>query len=284
MKLNNIKKIILDTLFVIIGNAIVAFGIAAFAVPSNLIVGGATGLSLIIGHFIPINYAVIVFLINLVMLILGYVILGRKFALGTIASSLVFPSFLALYESIPAFQHLTSDMLLSAIYAGIFIGLGLGIVLRLGYSTGGMDIPPIILNKKTGISVALLINFFDIVILIGQAFFSSFEGVLYGIITVLVTTFIIDRVTVLGEKNLQIFVISDKHEEISKAIFDTVNRGCTFVNVTTGYYQKNQKAVLCVANNRECTRILDQIKKIDPQSFVISSEIHSVKGKGFSVF
>lgn len=281
--MHGIKRVVRDTILVILGNAVVAFGVAVFAVPSDLIVGGATGLSLILGQFIPINYATIVFGINMVMLVLGFTMLGKKFALGTVLSSFIFPFFLALFESIPQFQHITNDMLLSAIYAGIFTGVGLGIVFRLGYSTGGMDVPPIILNKKTGISVALAINVLDIIILIGQVFFSSFEGILYGIITVFVSTFVLDQVIVMGEKNLQVFVISQAHEEIADAIFKEIDRGCTFVNVTTGYFHDQQKAVLCVANNREYAKINDLVMGIDPAAFIIGSEIHSVKGRGFTL-
>lgn len=281
--MHSVKRVLRDTVLVVLGNAILAFGVAVFAVPSSLIVGGATGLSLIIGHFIPVNYASIVFGINMVMLVLGFFTLGKKFAAGTVLSSFIFPFFLALFESIPQLQHLTSDVLLCAIYAGIFTGVGLGIVFRLGYSTGGMDVPPIIFNKKTGISVALAINVLDTIILVGQVFFSNFEGILYGIITVFISTFVLDRVIVMGEKNLQVLVISSKHEEIAEAIFKEIDRGCTFVNVTTGYFHQQQKAVLCVLNNREYAKINDVVMEIDPTAFIIGSEIHSVKGRGFTL-
>ena len=281
--MHSLKRVIRDSLLVVLGNAVVAFGVAVFAVPSDLIVGGATGLSLIIEQFVSVNYATIVFGINMVMLIIGFLVLGKKFAAGTILSSFIFPFFLGLFEAIPQFQHITNDILLSAIYAGIFTGVGLGIVFRLGYSTGGMDVPPIILNKKKGVSVALAINVLDIMILVGQVFFSSFEGILYGIITVFVSTFVLDQVIVMGEKNLQVLVISAEHEKIAEAIFNEIDRGCTFVNVTTVYFHHQQKAVLCVANNREYAKINDLVMEIDPAAFIIGSEIHSVKGRGFTL-
>ena len=281
--MHSLKRVIRDSLLVVLGNAVVAFGVAVFAVPSDLIVGGATGLSLIIEQFVSVNYATIVFGINMVMLIIGFLVLGKKFTAGTILSSFIFPFFLGLFEAIPQFQHITNDILLFAFYAGIFTGVGLGIVFRLGYSTGGMDVPPIILNKKKGVSVALAINVLDIMILVGQVFFSSFEGILYGIITVFVSTFVLDQVIVMGEKNLQVLVISAEHEKIAEAIFNEIDRGCTFVNVTTGYFHHQQKAVLCVANNREYAKINDLVMEIDPAAFIIGSEIHSVKGRGFTL-
>ncbi len=281
--MNNVVKFLRDSILVIIGNAVLAFGYAVFAIPSNLIVGGATGLSLIGEHFLSINYSTIVFVINMLMLVLGYFVLGKKFAAGTVLSSFLFPFFLALFETIPQFQNITNDMLLSAIYAGIFSGIGLGIVFRLGYSTGGMDVPPLIIHKKMGVSLTLAINTVDVIILIGQVFFTNFEGILYGVITVFITSFAIDKVSFLGEKNLQVLVISNKHDQIAEAIFNEIDRGCTFVNVTTGYLHEKQHAVLCVANNREYAKINDLVMSIDPTAFIIGSEIHSVKGRGFTL-
>lgn len=281
--MHSVKRVIRDTILVIIGNAILAFGVASFAVPANLIIGGASGLSLILREFIPLDLASIVFLINMVMLVLGYFLLGKKFAAGTILSSFIFPFFLAVFETIPQLQNITNDMLLSCIYAGIFTGLGVGIVLRLGYSTGGMDVPPIIINKKFGVSLAIAINVIDTIILFGQVSFTSFEGILYGIITVLITTFVIDQVIIMGEKNLQVFVVSQHHEDIADAIFKEIDRGCTFVNVTTGYFQHQQQAVLSVVNNRQYAKINELVMDIDPTAFIIASEIHNVKGRGFTL-
>lgn len=280
---NHLKKFLFDVVMVLMGNAIVAFGYAAFAIPIDLIVGGATGIGVLVNQLIPMDYTTVVFIINMIALVLGYFVLGKKFAAGTVLSSFAFPFFLSLFESIPALSHLSNDILLCTIYAGIFIGLGLGIVFRLGYSTGGMDIPPLIVHQKTNMSISMLINIFDTVILLSQVFFSSFEGILYGILAVFISNAILDKVIVLGEKNLQVLVISQKHEEIADAIFKEIDRGCTFVNVTTGYFHHEQKAVLCVVNNREHAQINEIIKEIDPEAFIIGSEIHSVKGRGFTL-
>lgn len=266
-----------------LGNAILAFGYAVFAVPTNLIVGGATGLSLILSHISHIDYTLIVLIINMIMLILSYFILGKKFALGTILSSFAFPFFLNLFDSIPSLQHVSQDILLCTIYAGLFVGLGLGIVFRRGYSTGGMDIPPIIIHQKTGMSLAMIINVVDTIILVLQIFISNFEGILYGIITVFISNFVLDQVILLGEKNIQVFVISQHYEEIAEKIFEEVNRGCTFVDITTGYFHQDIKAVLCVVNTREYAKINNVVLNIDPTAFIISNEIHSVKGRGFTL-
>ena len=278
--MNKIYELIKDTLLVVIGNALLAFGYAVFAIPANLIVGGAAGIGLVIGHFIPIDYTLVVFVINMAMLIVGYMYLGKKFVAGTLLSSFLYPFFLKIFETITIS---TQDVLLCTIYAGVFVGLGLGIVFRAGYSTGGLDVPTLILNKKTGISLSAIINVTDTLILVSQMVYASYEGILYGVITVFVSNFVLDKITLLGEKNIQLFIISSHYETISKAIMKEINRGCTFVSITTGHLRNEQNAVLCAVNSRQYFKVNELVLDIDPEAFIITNEIHSVKGRGFTL-
>ncbi|MCD7839393.1 MAG: YitT family protein [Erysipelotrichaceae bacterium] len=277
------KKVISDILLVLIGNAILAFGYAVFAIPADLIVGGATGIALTLEKIINIDYTNIVFVLNMIMLVVGLIFLGKTFVAGTILSSFAFPVFLEVFENIKQLQNVSNDVLLCTIYAGVCIGIGLGIVFRRGYSTGGMDVPPLIINQKTGISLAFIINVCDIIILFMQIFFSSFEGILYGIIAVVISNFVLDKVLIIGERNIQVLVISSKHDEIANALFKDINRGCTFVNVTTGYLHEPQQAVLSVVSARQYPQVNELVLNIDPTAFIISNDIHSVKGRGFTL-
>ncbi|MCD7809203.1 MAG: YitT family protein [Erysipelotrichaceae bacterium] len=277
------RKIFLDVLCVLIGNTILAFGYAIFAVPANLIVGGATGIGLICERLIGLSHTSVILIFNVLMLIAGFIFLGKAFVAGTVLSTFAFPIFLEVFENLEPLQNITNDILLSTIYAGICIGLGIGIVFRRGYSTGGMDIPPLIINKKTGVSVALLINICDTIILLMQLFFSSFEGILYGLVMVFITNLVLDKVLLVGEKNIQLLVISSKYKEISEIILKEIDRGCTYVEVTTGYLKQPQKAVLSVISSRQYPYVNELILQIDPTAFIISSDIHSVNGRGFTL-
>lgn len=279
------KKRVYETIMIIIGNLILAFGLCAFVTPVGLISGGASGIGIAVKSITGINISYTVYVINFIMFVIGFIFLGKKFAFGTLLSTFLFPTFIALFERIPQLANITNDILLSALYGGLCIGLGLGLVLRVGASTGGMDIPPLLVNKKTGISVAWLINIFDCGILLLQVIFCpiTIEAVLYGITVVIITTIVVDKVIILGETKIQVLVISPKWQEIRKIIFDDINRGCTLLNVTTGYYQDKQLAVMAVVSKRELHLLNDMILEIDPTAFIISNETHSVKGRGFTL-
>ena len=279
------KKRVYETIMIIIGNLILAFGLCAFVTPVGLISGGASGIGIAVKSITGINISYTVYVINFIMFVIGFIFLGKKFAFGTLLSTFLYPTFIALFERIPQLANITNDILLSALYGGLCIGLGLGLVLRVGASTGGMDIPPLLVNKKTGISVAWLINIFDCGILLLQVIFCpiTIEAVLYGITVVIITTIVVDKVIILGETKIQVLVISPKWQEVRKIIFDDINRGCTLLNVTTGYYQDKQLAVMAVVSKRELHLLNDMILEIDPTAFIISNETHSVKGRGFTL-
>ena len=279
------KKHIYETLIIIVGNFILALGICAFITPVGLITGGASGIGIAVKSLTGINISYTVYAINIVMFVVGYFYFGKKFAAGTLLSTFLYPTFLAILERVPALSTITSDALLSTLYAGLCIGLGLGLFLRVGASTGGMDIPPLIVNKKTGFSVAWLINIFDCAILLFQVIFCpiTIEQVLYGITVVIITTIVMDQVMMLGETKVQVTVISPKWQEIRKIVFEDINRGCTLLNVTTGYHQKNQYAVMAVVSKRELHLLNDMILAIDPTAFIISNATHSVRGRGFTL-
>ena len=216
---------------VIVGNIIVAFAIAAFILPKNLIAGGSTGLAIILNHFFGLNISLVVLVFNGFMFLLGAALLGKKFALTTILSTIVFPTFLTFFRALPALQDMTDDILLSAIYAGILCGLGVGLVFKVGASTGGMDIPPLLLNKHFRIPVAVGMYTFDVIFLLIQAFFSSMEQILYGLIMVFLTSIVINKVMVTGTNKMQLFIISKKFEEIKEALLYVQDVGLTLVGL-----------------------------------------------------
>lgn len=276
---SNLKNILL----ILLGNTIYALAVVMFILPSNLITGGTTGLALLFHNTmgIPINIFVSVF--NICMFGLGALVLGRKFILTTLISTFYFPFMLTVLQKFPILQTLTTDYMLSAIYAGVMIGLSLGIVIKAGASTGGMDIPPLVINKKLGIPVSVTMYVFDFSILMSQMLFANKEQVLYGIILVLIYTTVLDKVLMFGESKTQVKIISEKYDEINSAILENLDRGSTLLQAQTGYKKVEQKMVLTVVSNRELSKLNTLVTDIDPHAFMIINKISEVKGRGFSL-
>lgn len=154
---------------VLIGNALLAFTVAAFLVPHGIIMGGATGIGLTISHYLPIQLSLIILIVNACLFLLGAVTLGKKFVITTIASTFLYPACLTVMQEIPGITALTDNIMLATLYGGAFLGLGVGMIVRVGSSTGGTDILALVLNKWLHVSVAVLMYIVDFVVLGAQA-------------------------------------------------------------------------------------------------------------------
>lgn len=269
--------------FVILGNTIYAAGIAAFVLPTGLITGGTTGLGLIANHYTGIPIEVFAAIFNIIMFVLAILVLGKSFALTSLISTFYFPIILGVFQRIDFLQHLTSDPMLGTIFAGIAIGVGIGIVIKAGASTGGMDIPPLILNKKLGVPVSVGLNVFDFSILVGQMMFRDTEKSLYGILLVIIYTALVDKVLLMGKNQMQVKIVSDRYEEINTIIHDKLDRGTTLYKTETGYLRKEMFAILTVVSNRELTKLNDMVMDIDPKAFMVINQVSEVKGRGFTL-
>ena len=283
-KIHSAKKLVIDFILVMLGNAIMALGTAGFAVPAKIILGGASGLALSFQHYVfYVHLSTLVLAINIIAFVVGYIVLGKKFAVGTLVSTFAFPFFLALFEKSYYLTHLTKDTLLAAVYAGFLIGVGLGLVLRLGYSTGGMDIPPLVIEKKLGFPVSVSLYLFDFGILILQIFISDREQVLYGILLVVLYTVILDRLLINGKRQIQLKIISPEYQQINKKIQTDLDRGTTLLSIEGGYTGRPTYAVLTVVSPRELFKLQELIRATDPNAFITINEVREVRGRGFSL-
>lgn len=272
----------LDLLLVVLGNALYAFGVTAFLLPGGLITGGTTGIALFVRHCFPISISAFVLGFNVVMLLLGLAVLGRKFAATTVLSSLLYPVLLELWERVLPAQAITQDVILCTAFGGMCIGAGLGIVIRTGASTGGMDIPPLVLNRLFHLPVAPMLYGFDMVILLLQALFSDWEQILYGILLVFIYTAVLNKVLVLGQQKVEVKVVSEKVEEIRRAVLSQVDRGGTLLQSRTGYMLRETEMLLSVVSPMELGKVERLIHDIDPEAFLIVSRVSEVSGRGFT--
>lgn len=275
----DIKKIF----FVLLGNTIYASGLAAFVLPTGLITGGTTGLGLIANHYFGLPIEIFAAVFNVIMFVLAILILGKSFALTSLISTFYFPVILGVVQKIKGLQNLTDDPMLCTIFAGVSIGVGIGMVIKVGASTGGMDIPPLIFNKKLGIPVSVGLYVFDFAILIGQMLFRDKEKSLYGILLVMIYTVLVDKVLLMGKTQMQVKIMSKQYREINEMIHKKLDRGTTLYKTESGYLHEDGFSVMTVVSNRELPKLNALVMEIDDKAFMVISQVSEVKGRGFTL-
>ena len=275
----NMKKIIT----VLAGNTLYALAVSLFILPNGLITGGTTGLALVAQYKLGIPIAAFVGVFNVVMFVAGAAVLGKAFAFTTIISTFYYPFILGVFEGLFGSSPLTGDTMLATVFAGLLIGAGIGMVIRAGASTGGMDIPPLILTKKFRLPVSMTMSVFDCLILLTQMVFAGKEKILYGILLVLLYTMVLDKVLMIGQNQMQVKIISEQCEIISEAIQNRMDRGTTLLLIEGGHLRKASYAVLTVVSGRELSKLNELVMGLDSNAFMIINQVSEVRGRGFTL-
>ncbi len=272
-----------NVLLIIGGNTLYTLAVVLFVEPIGLITGGTTGIALFVNRVLGFPVSGFVAIFNILMFLVGLWILGKRFALTTLFSTLYYPVALAVLGWLLDGVTVTDDLMLATVCAGFLIGAGIGMVIRAGASTGGMDIPPLVLKKKLNIPVSWSLYAFDVLIVLLQTFRAEPEDVLYGIIMILIYTIVLDKVLVLGSGRIQVKIISSEYEKINHEVQTVLDRGSTLFEVEGGYLREESYAVLVVLDNRELPKLNEIVKKIDPKAFLIINQVTEVRGRGFTL-
>ena len=268
----------------LLGNALLALAICGFVVPNDFMLGGAAGIALFVQHFLPkIPLSVLSAVINGVLFVLGWIFMGKKFAAASLLSTVLYPLFIAVFERLPMGQLFQADVLTCAVFASVLAGLGIGVVVRVGGSTGGMDIPPCILQKYKGIPVGTSLMAFDAAIVLMQVILKGTGGLLHSIVILFLISAVVNRTVITGEKKVQIIIISPEYEKIRQEILNDLDSGATMLNIETGYAAQEQKAVFCVTYTKKYPAVRDAALRVDPKAFIVTSEVKNVNGKGYTL-
>ena len=282
-KQNKAASVVIQTAVILFGLTVYAAGVVLFILPLDMIAAGTTGLGLMAQHFFGIPLSGFVAVFNIIMFGLGWLELGKKFAATTLLATFYYPFILDRLTALAGDFVFTTDPMLCAIFAGIMIGFALGFVIRSGASTGGMDIPPLVLQKWFRLPVSLTMMVFDIAILLVQALFSPPEQVLYGIVMVILHTIVMDKMLLLGDSRTQVKIVSTRSDEIRDAILEQIDRGVTILHGEGGYTHEPAEVLLSVVSNRELPKLEKLVHSIDPECFLIVSRVTEVSGRGFSL-
>ena len=276
------RRKLLSALLVLVGNILYALTVKLFVLPANLMSCGTTGIALVVNHLTRLPISTFILIFNIAMLLLGWWILGRKFAMTTIFSSLFYPLALEVLNRTLGDVSFTDNMMLNVVFAALGLGLSLGMVIRGGGSTGGMDIPPLILNRFFRIPVSVTLWAFDFCILLSQLLFHPVEDLLYGILLIIIISIALNKVMLLGTSKTEVKIISAKADLIREAILSQVDRGVTILHGEGGYSREGTEVLLSIVSNHEMPKIERLARDIDPTCFMIINRVSEVWGRGFS--
>ncbi|MFQ7317529.1 MAG: YitT family protein [Massilimicrobiota timonensis] len=277
------KQKILNLVYIIIGNIFIALAINTLILENHIIVGGTSGIGNVLNHYFNIPVSLSVGCLNVCLFLVGLFFIGKKFAMTTLLSTFLFPIILQFFETHSMFHHYLEDPLLAAILAACLVGVGIGLILKANASTGGVDILAILLNKKFGFPVHIVLNCIDLSILVLQFTFNDTTHVIYGIMIVMITAVVLNKTLTQGTSLVQLTVISDHYEDIKQSILHEFDAGVTLLASEKGFTQENSKLLLSVLPYRKLPAIKAKIHEIDPVAFVIVSHVEEVGGKGFTL-
>ena len=277
------KQKILNLVYIIIGNIFIALAVNTLILENHIIVGGTSGIGNVLNHYFNIPVSLSVGCLNVCLFLVGLFFIGKKFAMTTLLSTFFFPIILQFFETHAMFHHYLEDPLLAAILAACLVGVGIGLILKANASTGGVDILAILLNKKFGFPVHIVLNCIDLSILVLQFTFNDTTHVIYGIMIVMITAVVLNKTLTQGTSLVQLTVISDHYEDIKQSILHEFDAGVTLLASEKGFTQENSKLLLSVLPYRKLPAIKAKIHEIDPVAFVIVSHVEEVGGKGFTL-
>lgn len=270
---------------ILIGNFILALGVSCFVVPNNILSGGVAGVSIALEPLIPfISPNNMITLLTIVLFIFGGIFLGKGFFFKTLISTIVYPLFVYIISFFMQGALITENALLASLYSGILSGAGVGIVFRTGASTGGMDIPALIIHKWTNIPLSTVVMVIDgLTVLLGITT-HSLEAAMIGLISVWSCSYVIDWVLSYGgQKTKSIMIISDHYDELIGQIRNELDRSSTLLEAEGTYTREKKKVLLVVVENKQYPILNRLILSVDPNAFIIVQDAHEIQGNGFTL-
>ncbi len=268
--------------FITAGITLMVMGFYYFIMPAAMVIGGVSGVGVLFSELFDIRVSYVVFVLNVLLLGLGWLMLGRKSFIRSIYGSLLFPGILFLFETFSPTLEMPHDFLLFVTFGGFFLGLGFGIVIRFGGTSGGTDIPIKILHRLLDLPLSLSIYLVDgLIIFSGIVVFYSEAGVSLGLYAILTTVIAgkVSDVMVAGSNTLKaVHIITDHPEQIKQLIYETVERGVSVVPIEGGYTEVKKHMLVSVITKDEYYALKNIVAKEDPKAFVFASPATEIQG------
>ena len=274
------KKQIVNSITVVVGTFILAIAVETFIIPYRILSGGVAGIAVALQPLLHVSATLIANSVLIILLIIGGFILGKEFLKNTVLSCIAYPIFTSILSGR---VNVVVDPILASFYGGLVAGAGIGIVLKTGASTGGMDIPPLIINKLTGIKLSTLVLITDFLTVLLGLFVYDLSAVLLGLVSVFASSAAISKVlTINGTVSKAVQIISVKYEDILKEIDAQLERGATLLQGYGSYTGEEKRIILCVVSERQYGTLIEIVKEIDPSAFIITTDATDMHGEGFT--
>ena len=272
------------TACILFGNLVLALGAAYFLIPSGMVSGATPGLALALNSLFSIPTTVALWALNIAFFLAGAIVMGRFFALTTLLGSFAYPMFFTFANKLASYTGpLTQDPFLCMVFAGLLFGVSIAFILRQGSSTGGTDIPALILQQKFGIPVSITLTVFDILAIAAQAYHAERSQVLYGLLFLLLYTVVLNQMLTQGRSRVQIQIISPAYDAINQLIQSRFHRGCTLYRIQGGFTRNDSYSIITIVDRRVLFRLREEILSIDPHAFIVVTRVSEVNGRGFSI-
>ena len=274
-----------NILLILLGGAIMGFGLEFFLVPAKIAAGGVSGIATVLYHLFNLPVGIMVFVINIPIFILGLMEFNWRFLLTSIIGTAALSFSAQIFEAdfFQSFLPLSQDIFLCSVLGGAIYGAGLGLVILAGGTTGGTDIVSLVLKKKfPNLSVGQLIIAIDgFIISVAGIAFKSIETLLYSAVLLFVSSYVLDTILAGVDFAKIAYIISEKNDEISKAISEKIRRGSTSLNAHSYYSGKSRDVLMCVMRKYQVPPLKELVTEIDPSAFVIVTDAKEVIGEGF---
>jgi len=271
-----------DMLLIVLGSFIMALGYSLFIIPHHFVPGGVSGISIIVNYFTNFPVGILIIIFNIPIFLLGIKLMGKSYGIKSFIGMIISSLLIDFFYEVLKIKAATDNLLLSSVYAGVFLGAGLGIIFTAKASTGGTDTVGQVLNKYFGVSVGFGILMIDFIIIsLSGIVFKSWDIPLYSYIVLFISTKVIDLILEGWNFTKLVIINSTKNKEIEKFIMDKLNRGGTALKSRSLYLKKEGEIIMSVVYRKQIAILKDYIKEIDPNAFVIISDTYAVLGRGF---
>lgn len=273
------RQLIWDYLLLTLGTLITAFAFALFLLPNDIAPGGVTGIATVLSSLTGLNVGLLSFLINLPLFAIGWRRVGWRFAARSFIAMMLLSLFI---DGLPV-HDLAGDMMLASLFGGVIMGVGLGIVVRSGATTGGTDMAAMIVHEHWNfLTVPMVLFSIDTVVVIVAAMAFGLQAGLFALVSLFTSTKAMDAIIKGFNTAMQFLIISTNQAEIVRRIHDELERGCTRLEATGTYEGRKNGALLCVVSRMEAAKLKKIVSEVDPHAFVTVCDVHEALGEGFT--